>query len=101
MERGTEVSYNVFFRNGVSNEPCNAETSCYQADIYMDDSAGAMTIHGNVIIKDKLLQSKPPSSRYALIHWLAILINGGADVIAYDNTFLGPGDSDATNDSGI
>lgn len=65
MERGNEVAYNVFFRNGVSAEPCNAETSCYQADIYMDDMAGAMTIHGNVMIKDKVLQSAPPSDKYA------------------------------------
>jgi len=101
MERGTEVSFNVFFRNGVSKEPCNAATSCYQADVYMDDSAGAMTIHGNVMIKDKLLQTKPPSSKYAPIQWLAILINGGADVTAYDNAFLGPVDSDPAQDSGI
>ena len=65
MERGNEVAYNVFFRNGVSNEPCNAETSCYQADIYMDDMAGAMTIHGNVFIKDKVDQTAPTSADYA------------------------------------
>jgi hypothetical protein len=62
MERGTEVGYNIFFRNGVSYEPCNAETSCYQADIYMDDMAGAMTIHGNVMIKDKV-------SSYSILQW--------------------------------
>jgi len=96
MERGVEVSYNIFFRNGVSKEPCNAKTSCYQADIYMDDSAGAMTINGNVIIKDKVLQEKPPNKRFAPIQWLGILINGGADVTVYDNIFLGPEDNKPT-----
>uniref|UniRef100_A0A6S8YFR0 Right handed beta helix domain-containing protein n=1 Tax=Chaetoceros debilis TaxID=122233 RepID=A0A6S8YFR0_9STRA len=92
MERGNEVAYNVFFRNGVSTEPCNAETSCYQADVYMDDMAGAMSIHGNVFIKDKVEQSAPPNNNYAAIEWLAILVNGGADVNVYENSFLGPPD---------
>ena len=73
MERGTEVSYNIFFRNGVSRELCNAETSCYQADVYMDDSTGAMTINGNIMIKDKVLQEKPISNNYAVIQWLGVV----------------------------
>lgn len=101
MERGTEVSYNVFFRNGVSKEPCNAETSCYQADIYMDDSAGAMIINGNVMIKDKILQTKPPSNKFAPIQWLGILINGGADITTYDNTYFGPVDDNDPQQSAI
>lgn len=92
MERGTEVAYNVFFRNGVSSEPCNAKTSCYQSDVYMDDMAGAMTIHGNVMIKDKVLQSKPPSNKFSKIQWVSIFMNGGADVSVYENAFLGPVD---------
>ena len=101
MERGTEVAYNIFFRNGVSEEPCNAETSCYQADMYFDDSAGAMTIHGNVMIKDKVQQVKPPNKKYAAITWLAILFNGGADVTVYDNTYFGPEDYDNKQNSPI
>lgn len=98
MERGTEVAFNVFFRNGVSYEPCNAETSCYQADIYMDDMAGAMTIHGNVLIKDKVLQSKPTNSNFDPIQWVGIFFNGGADVLIYENAYLPPED-DSTNDA--
>jgi len=96
MERGNEVAYNVFFRNGVSEEPCNAETSCYQADIYMDDMAGGMIIHGNVMIKDKVIQSVPPNNNFAVINWLGILINGGADVTVYENAFVGPEDGSTT-----
>lgn len=92
MERGTEVSYNIFFRNGVSEEPCNAETSCYQADMYFDDMAGGMAINGNVMIKDKVLQVTPPNKKYAPVTWLGILVNGGADVTVYDNTYYGPED---------
>ncbi|OEU10405.1 hypothetical protein FRACYDRAFT_247482 [Fragilariopsis cylindrus CCMP1102] len=101
MERGTEVAYNIFFRDGVSEEPCNAETSCYQADMYFDDSAGAMFIHGNVMIKDKVQQVKPPNKKYAAITWLAILFNGGADVTVYDNTYFGPEDCDNKQNSPI
>lgn len=61
----------------------------------MDDMAGAMTIHGNVFIKDKVSQPTPPSNAFAAIHWIAIFINGGADVSAYENTFLGPEDGSA------
>lgn len=92
MERGTEVAYNVFFRNGVTAEPCNAETSCVQSDVYMDDMAGAMTIHGNIFLKDKVLQPKPPSNKFAKINWIAVFVNGGADVSIYENSFLGPED---------
>jgi len=95
MERGTEVGYNVFFRNGVSTEPCNAETSCYQSDVYMDDMAGAMSIHGNVMIKDKVIQTAPPSNKFAVINWVSIFINGGADIAVYENAFLGPKDGTA------
>ena len=96
MERGTEIAFNVFFRNGVSYEPCNAETSCFQTDIYMDDMAGAMTVHGNVLIKDKVLQSKPSNSNFDPIQWVGIFFNGGADILVYENVFLPPED-DSTN----
>ena len=95
MERGTEVAYNVFFRNSVSTELCNAATSCMAADVYIDDMAGAMTIHGNVFYKDKVLQPKPPSGAFAPVWWMAILVNGGADVNVYENAFVGPPDGDS------
>ena len=51
-----------------------------------------MSVHGNVFIKDKVEQSAPPNNNYAAIEWLAILVNGGADVNVYENSFLGPPD---------
>lgn len=44
--------------------------------MYFDDFAGAMAIYGNVMIKDKIVQEKPPSAAYAVINWLGILVNG-------------------------
>ena len=85
-------SKKVFFRNGISVEPCNAETSCYQADMYLDDNAGAMSIYGNIMIKDKILQQKPPNKDFAKVKWLGILFNGGADTLVYENVFFGPED---------
>ena len=61
----------------------------------MDDMAGAMTIHGNIFIKDKFSQPTPPSSAFASIHWIAIFVNGGADISAYENVFFGPEDGAA------
>ena len=51
-----------------------------------------MSIHGNVFIKDKVNQSTPPNAKYAKIEWFGILINGGADINVYENSFLGPAD---------
>lgn len=92
MERGNEVSYNVFFRNGVSDSPCTASTSCFNADIYIDDMAGAMTINGNVFFKDDAQQPRPPSSSFSKVAWRAILVNGGADVTVYENAAVLPED---------
>jgi len=92
MERGVELAYNVFFRNGVSMEPCGAETSCFQADVYLDDMAGGIKIHGNVFFKDKVLQPKPPSNAFATINWGAVFVNGGADISVYENVFVAPKD---------
>ena len=55
MERGNEVAYNIFFRNGVSTEPCNAETSCYQADVYMDDMVSTVYCIVSIWIEPVLL----------------------------------------------
>jgi len=52
----------------------------------MDDMAGAMTIHGNVLIKDKVVQAAPPSNKFAVIHWVSLFVNGGADISVYDTS---------------
>lgn len=55
MDRGTEIAYNVFARNGVSKEPCHRMTNCVVADVYLD-GAGGLSVHGNVFLKDKVKQ---------------------------------------------
>lgn len=90
MERGVQVAYNLFFRNGYSMEPCHAKSNCVVTDILIDNASGALRIHGNVFVKDKVDQ--PNSEDYPALNWMAICINGGADVEVYENVFLGPRD---------
>lgn len=39
-----------------------------------------------------MIQTKPSNSNFNPIHWVGIFVNGGADISAYENAFLGPAD---------